>query len=146
MPRFFHKTVLLRTLMAVQNPGKKNTEWILYILYIIYYIYIYIYDDIINGVYLIFNIYDNVYKMGYEAQLVSQIGQSSTVLRTLFKTHVHTKFAEIHVPLIKSLKKVDYYCWWLKSCTTWYVKTLQIMGETTNLNWLAGFQPSTVSF
>ncbi len=24
-----------------------------------------------------------------------------------------------------------YYCWWLKSCTTWYVKTLQIMGEAT---------------
>ncbi len=23
------------------------------------------------------------------------------------------------------------YCWWLKSCTTWYVKTLQITGEAT---------------
>ena len=44
--------------------------------------------------------------------------------------------------------KFRIYCWWLKSQTTsWYVKTLQIMGKATNLNWCvsAGFQPSTVS-
>ena len=32
-----------------------------------------------------------------------------------------------------------------KSCTTWDVsQTLSIMGETTKLNWLAGFQPSCI--
>ena len=39
------------------------------------------------------------------------------------------------------------YSWWLKSQTTTWdgAPTLFIMGKTTNLNWLAGFQPSTVS-
>ena len=30
---------------------------------------------------------------------------------------------------------VQPYCWWKISCTTWDVKTLQIMGETARLNW-----------
>jgi len=36
----------------------------------------------------------------------------------------------------------------LESCTTWDVKkitkTIYILGSTANLNWLAGFLPSTV--
>ncbi len=37
-------------------------------------------------------------------------------------------------------------CWWLKSQTTTWdgAETLSIMGKRTYLNWLAGFQPSTV--
>ena len=37
------------------------------------------------------------------------------------------------------------HCWWRNPAPPGMYKTLKIMGWTTNLNWLAGFFPSTVS-
>ena len=47
----------------------------------------------------------------------------------------------------KICSRLDRYCWWKKSCTTWDAQHPVNNGINyqPQLNWLAGFQPSTVS-
>ena len=37
------------------------------------------------------------------------------------------------------VKSMFWCCWRKKSCTTWDILTLQLMGRATTLNWLTGF-------
>ena len=37
------------------------------------------------------------------------------------------------------VKSIFWCCWRKKSCTTWDILTLQLMGRATTLNWLTGF-------
>ena len=64
---------------------------------------------------------------------------------TQYHRHMYSEHVSLVISSGEDVHSFGCYCWWKKSCTTWDVSNPANIGITYHINWLAGFQPSTVS-